>query len=196
MSDFQRATVRVGYAGLNGTGVTGPEKTDIFDRLTDLEALTPPTVLDDLTDVDTTTNAPATGDLFQYDGTDWVPYTPEAITVTTAATYTLDGGGSTLTTGVHGDILVPFAGTITGYTLLPDQSGSLSIGVWKDSYANYPPVVGDLLLTLTLTATTKAQVTGLSHAVAAGDILRFNLTSVTSVTRVSIVLTMTREVGP
>src|SRR4029079_8241351 len=53
----------------------------------------------------------------------------------------IDGGGAVITTGVKGDVQIPFAGTIAAVTLLADVSGSIVIDIWKDSYANYPPVV-------------------------------------------------------
>ena len=100
--------------------------------------------------------------------------------------------GSALTTGVKGDIEVPFACTITAARLFADQSGSVAVSVWKDSYANFPPTVGDLIDTFSITAATKSEETGLSLAVSAGDILRFNVDSASTITRVSISLTATR----
>ncbi len=53
--------------------------------------------------------------------------------------FVIDGGGSTISTGIAGDIEVPFNCTIDRVTLLADQSGSIVIDIWKDTYANYPP---------------------------------------------------------
>jgi hypothetical protein len=58
-------------------------------------------------------------------------------------TYVMDGGGVVLTTGIKGDLYIPFKCTITSYTLLADQTGSVVVDIWKDVYANYPPVVAD-----------------------------------------------------
>lgn len=194
MPEIRDATVVIGVPGLNGTGVTGAEKTDIYNRITALEAEVIPADISDLSDVDTT--GAANGDLLQYDGTDWVPYTPEAIDVTVGAAIIIDGGGSAITTGIKGDLEIPFAGTITAARNLNDQSGSIEIAVWKDTYANFPPVAGDLVFTYTSTAATKGQQTGLSYPVSAGDILRFNVNSASTVTRVTFALTLAREVGP
>jgi hypothetical protein len=106
--------------------------------------------------------------------------------------FIIDGAGAVITTGIKGDVVIDFACNITKWTVLPDQSGSIAVAIWKDSYANFPPVVGDLLVTPTLTATTKAQSGAISHAVAAGDVLRFNVNSVTTCQRVTIALTVTR----
>lgn len=110
---------------------------------------------------------------------------------------TIDGGGSTITTGVKGYVTVPYAGTITQWTLLADQSGSIVIDVWKDTYANYPPTVADTIAGSekpTLSAATKNQDTSLTTwttAVTAGDVIGFNVDSATTVTRVTLVIEMT-----
>lgn len=108
--------------------------------------------------------------------------------------FIIDGGGSAITTGIKGDLVVDFPCTIVGHTLLADQSGSIVIDVWKDTYANFPPVVGDTITASakpTLSTATKAQdttLTGWTTSITAGDILRFNVDSVTTVTRVTLAL--------
>jgi hypothetical protein len=110
----------------------------------------------------------------------------------------IDGGGSAITTGVKLDVEIPFACTITAARLFADQSGSIVIDVWKDSYANFPPTVADTITASakpTLSTAAKSQdttLTGWTTAVAAGDILRFNVDSATTVTRVTLSLTATR----
>lgn len=117
---------------------------------------------------------------------------------TIAIAFVIDGGGATITTGVKGDITIPFACTITEWTLLADQSGSIQIDIWKDTYANYPPTVAD---TITASAkplfstTTKGQsstLTGWTTSIASGDTLRFNVDSVTTCQRVTLSLKVTR----
>lgn len=109
----------------------------------------------------------------------------------------IDGGGSTITTGIKADISVPFACTITGVRLLADQSGSIVVDVWKDTYANYPPVVGDSIAASakpTISAALKSDdttLTGWTTSISAGDTLRFNVDSVTTLTRVNLTLTVT-----
>ncbi len=108
--------------------------------------------------------------------------------------YVMDGAGSTLTIGIKGDIQIDFAATIISATLLADQSGSIVVNVWKDVYANYPPDVSDKITASappTITATTKSTdstLTGWTTAISAGDVLRFNVDSVTTITRCVIVL--------
>jgi len=76
--------------------------------------------------------------------------------------------------------VVPFDMTITGWTMFLDVSGSMAIGVWKDSYANYPPTVADVIVTPSVTTAVKNQATGLSISLTKGDILMFNVNSVTT----------------
>lgn len=108
----------------------------------------------------------------------------------------LDGAGSTITTGVKGYIEIPTACTIQSVTLLADVSGSIVIDIWKDTYANYPPVVGDTITASakpTISAALKSQdttLTGWTTSIAAGDILGFNVDSVSTVTKVTLSLTI------
>jgi hypothetical protein len=112
--------------------------------------------------------------------------------------FTIDGAGSAITTGVKGEVEIPFACTITGWTMILDQSGSIVVDVWKDTYANYPPVVGDSITASdkpTISGATKGQdlaPTGWITAVAAGDILRYNVDSITTATRATLVLRAVR----
>ena len=120
-------------------------------------------------------------------------------TPTHSLTFIIDGGGSAITTGVKGDLTIPFACTINEYTILCDQSGSIVIDIWKDTYANYPPVVGDSITASakpTVSTATKAQsstLTGWTTSIAAGDTLRFNVDSITTCTRVTLSLKVTRS---
>lgn len=115
-----------------------------------------------------------------------------------AIQFVIDGGGLTITTGVKGYLEIPFACTINRASLFADQSGSIVVDVWKDTNANFPPVVGDKITASappTISAATKSQdstLTGWTTAVAAGDILAFNVNSVTTCQRVTISLKVTK----
>lgn len=112
--------------------------------------------------------------------------------------FVIDGGGSTITTGVKGDLEIPFACSIEQVTTLADQTGSIVVDIWKDTYANYPPTVADTITASakpTLSSASKAQdatLTGWTKTVNAGDILRFNVDSVTTCQRVLISLKVRR----
>lgn len=116
---------------------------------------------------------------------------------TRSIAFSIDGGGSALTTGVKADVYVPYACTITAVTLLADQSGSVVVDIWKDTYANYPPTVADTITAAakpTLSAATKSQdttLTGWTKTIAAGDTLRFNIDSISTITRLVLTLTVT-----
>lgn len=116
-----------------------------------------------------------------------------------AIPFVIDGGGSAITTGVKGFIEIPFAGTIVAVRQLADQSGSIVVDIWKDTYANYPPTVADTITASakpTISSATKSQdttLTGWTTAVAAGDILGFNVDSASTVTRVTVSLTIRRS---
>ena len=116
-----------------------------------------------------------------------------------ALPFIIDGGGATITVGIKGDLVVPFACTITGWYLLADQSGSVVIDIWKDSYANFPPVVGDSICDgnePVISGANKARDLDVANwtgeALLAGDILRFNVDSVATIQRVTLVLMVTR----
>ncbi len=111
---------------------------------------------------------------------------------------TIDGGGSAITTGIKGYISIPYACTINSWVLIADQSGSIVIDVWKDTLANYPPTVADTIAgsekpTLsTATNNTDTNLTTWTTAVAAGDVIGFKVDSVTTVTRVSCIIKVTK----
>jgi len=114
---------------------------------------------------------------------------------TASITMIIDGGGSAITTGVKGYIEVPFSCTISQVTMLADQSGSIVVDIWKDTYANYPPTDADSITASavpTISAATKSQdgtITGWTTGITAGDILGFNVDSASTVTLVTVSLT-------
>lgn len=118
---------------------------------------------------------------------------------TAAVGYTINGGGSAITTGVIGvGLTIPFAATINSVTLQADQTGSIVIDIWKDSYANFPPTVTDSICASakpTISASNKSldtTLTGWTTAIAAGDILYFNVDSCSTITNVVLTLKVTK----
>jgi hypothetical protein len=110
---------------------------------------------------------------------------------------TIDGGGEEIATGVHGFVQVPVVGTITAARMFADQSGSIVIDVWKDTYVNFPPTDADSITSATpptISTAQKSEDTTLSSwttSISAGDVLGFNVDSVTDITRVTLQLTVT-----
>lgn len=123
---------------------------------------------------------------------------PAWTTQNSSISFIIDGGGTAITTGVKGDLTIPFNCTITEWTLLCDQSGSIVVDVWKDVYANYPPTVADTITASakpTVTTSVKNQsttLTGWTATITAGDTLRFNVDSITTVQRVTLSLKVYR----
>lgn len=115
-----------------------------------------------------------------------------------AIEYVVDGGGSELTTGIKGFLEVPFACTITAARMFADQTGSAVVDVWADDYASFPPTVADTITASakpTIAAGVKSEdttLTGWTTALAAGDVVAFKVDSVSTITRLTISLTVTR----
>lgn len=111
---------------------------------------------------------------------------------------TIGDGTNVITTGAKESIQIPFNCTITEWTILSIDglitSGSIVIDIWKDTYANFPPTIADTITASakpTVTTTTKATssaLTGWTTSITAGDILRFNVDSVASFTKVILTL--------
>lgn len=114
------------------------------------------------------------------------------VALTKTITAIIDGGGTAIAPGIKGDLEISFGCTIQRVTMLADQTGSIVVDVWKDTYSNYPPVDADSITASappTIASSTKSQnstLTGWTTAIAAGDVLRFNVDSCTSITRVTI----------
>lgn len=117
---------------------------------------------------------------------------------TFAIPYTIGDSVNEISTGVQGDVEIPFACTIIAVRLLADQSGSIVVDIWKDTYANLAPTVADTITASakpTLSSASKYEdttLTGWTTSVAAGDWLRFNVDSITTCTRVVVSLTCRR----
>lgn len=105
-----------------------------------------------------------------------------------------DGAGSVISTGFVADVEIPFNAIITQATLLADQSGDIVVDVYKDTYANHPVSTSITASAKpTISSSDKSQdltLTGWTTSISAGDILRFNVDSVTNLTKCSIILTV------
>jgi len=120
--------------------------------------------------------------------------------------FTIGDGAEVITPGIKKSIEVTQNSTITGWKGLSDDAattaGDIVFDIWKDVYANYPPTVADTIIDTgsggvkpNITAT---NITGISAnvnnwitALTAGDILRFNVDSVNSLTSVTLILEVT-----
>lgn len=108
--------------------------------------------------------------------------------------FVIDGGGAEIATGVKGYLEIPFGGLLTEVRLFADQSGSIVVDIWKDTYANFPPTDTDSITasaTPTISGGQKFEdsiLTGWSTSFSAGDILAFNIDSVTDIQRLTVSL--------
>lgn len=103
-----------------------------------------------------------------------------------------DGGGSAITPGTEVEVSVPFSGTIVACVVVADQTGSIEIEVEKATYDNYDTLTSIVASAPpTISAAKKSSdttLTGWTTEVVAGDIFRFSVTSVSTLTRAEIAL--------
>lgn len=132
-------------------------------------------------------------------GTDPLTYTQFTFSPTGTANFIIDGGGATITPGIKGNVGPwDYDITLSAVTLLADQSGSIVLDFWVDTYGNYPPTVADTITAAakpTITAALKSQdttLTGWTVLIPAGRTLRVNVDSVTSIQSVGVALKYTR----
>lgn len=93
--------------------------------------------------------------------------------------FIVSGGGSVITIGDKGNFSFPVAGTLTGWRLLANAAGNLDFDVTLDPYASYPPTTS--ILTPSLSGVDQNEATGLSQAVAAGDVFGIEITGTPTV---------------
>jgi len=115
--------------------------------------------------------------------------------------FTIDGGGAVLTAGEKGHIFVPFDCTITQVSAFGDASGTVTVDIWKDTYANFPPVNADSITASAPVALSTAQkyqdstLTGWTVDISAGDVLAYNVDASptpATITRLTVALDVTK----
>jgi hypothetical protein len=113
---------------------------------------------------------------------------------------TIDGAGANITTGVKGYVRVPYNCTITKAEMVANDTGTVTVQVWKDSYAAFPPTSADAIYLSTppnITSTfksTDSTLSGWATSLLEGEYLAFNVPSAStgSLTRVTLTLAVTR----
>ena len=109
--------------------------------------------------------------------------------VVKALEFIIDGGGVVITTGPKGDLEVPAAVTLATARLFADVTGSIKVDIWLDTYANYPPTNADTITggnEPTIVSGVKDQditLAGWHTTLSAGEVLRYNVDSCTTITR-------------
>jgi len=115
--------------------------------------------------------------------------------------FSFQNSGAVLNTGnnIAGGAYVPYDCEITSAILLADQSGSVVVDIWVDSYSNYPPTVVDSITAAakpTLSSAIKgldSTLTGWTTALSAGDFILPNIDSVSTITELKLILTVERR---
>lgn len=127
------------------------------------------------------------------------PQGPTGSGANTAGSFgiTIDGAGSTITTGNKGYLTIPYAATITGWQVIGSTTGSCVINVWKAASGNLPTVADSIDGTEKPTLTNQQINTDLSLStwtvsIAQYDVFRFNVDSASTVTRVNLSIFVTK----
>lgn len=113
---------------------------------------------------------------------------------TTAIGITIDGAGSAIATGYKGHVQVPYAGVIEEVTILADQTGSIQIDIWVDTYANFPPTDDDSICGSSVPAIssgikyTDSTLSTWDKVFARGSVFGFNVDSASTITRATLIL--------
>ena len=110
---------------------------------------------------------------------------------------TVDGSGGTITIGVKGYVQIPYACTITSWRVIANAVGSIQFDIFRATSGTIPTVSliggGGNKPLLSTAQTNSAAPTGwTSTAIAANDMLAFNVDSATTVSWAVVQLTVTR----
>ena len=116
--------------------------------------------------------------------------------------YSISNLGSVLVTGVQPYLTVPYNATITGATMVSAPTGSLTVDIWRTSYALFDggsthPVVADSIcggnpLSISSGTKTTSTLANWGTSLNQGDVLAFNISSVTNATQATITLYLNR----
>jgi hypothetical protein len=124
-------------------------------------------------------------------GTGSVPATLNSNYKEGGTTAIFDGGGSLIINGKIAYARIPYKGTITGWFLAADQSGSCSIAVKQGLFSPFPPTTTIITAALSGTQTEQAP-SVLSLPVLAGDWLSFTISGVATITWVNLSILITK----
>lgn len=103
-----------------------------------------------------------------------------------------------LTTGFKGYVVIPYNGTITGWTILTTDNGSIGLDVWKCTYSEFPLSVSHSITggskpymngVLKLTST---DVSDWETSVLAGDIIGINIDSISIIREINFTININK----
>ena len=116
---------------------------------------------------------------------------------TTTFGCSVNGGGFAPLTGIIGYTVIPYDGTITGWSIVSDVVGSCVIDVWKA--AGVVPTVANTIAGTEKPTLSSQQLnsdntlTTWTTAVTAGDVIGFNLDSASTLTSVNLIITILKS---
>ena len=112
---------------------------------------------------------------------------------------TVDGVTAVVQPGQTGFVVIPYAGTITGWSISANAVGSIQFDVWKDALPGVIPTLADSIVAAafpTLTAgqfITSTTLTGWTTAFAAGDVFGFYVNSASTIKNATLTIRTTRS---
>jgi hypothetical protein len=105
---------------------------------------------------------------------------------------TIDGGSSVITSGGKGYVSMPYGGTITGWDMLGNTTGSIQVDLKKANFSSFPTTTsvtgGNYIGMTTSIKGTDSTLSGWSATFSQGDIYEFKVVTISSLNRVNIVL--------
>lgn len=111
---------------------------------------------------------------------------------------TVDGSSSVITIGQKGYAIMPYDGTITGWSVISDQIGNCVLDVWKSSGGTIPTLLDTITGTEKPTLTSQQinsdlTLTSWTTSVNIGDVVAFNVDSASTITRVHLTIYITKQ---
>jgi len=122
-----------------------------------------------------------------------------------AFAWVIDGNGANISSRIWGTLTVPFDGTISSATMEADQTGTVSVDIWKCTFAQYDPpttptvansITGGAPPTITAAKKVTANISAWTTTLTEGDILTFYVPSASSnITRLTLNIGINRVVS-
>jgi hypothetical protein len=112
---------------------------------------------------------------------------------------TVDGVTTVVQPGQTGFVVIPYSGTITGWSITANAVGSIQFDVWKDALPGVIPTLADSIVAAafpTLTAgqfITSTTLTGWTTAFTAGDVFGFYVNSASTIKNATLTIRTTRS---
>ena len=110
----------------------------------------------------------------------------------------LNNGNNDISIGEKSHIYIPYNAEIKKWTLLSEQTGNIQIDVWKNTYNNFPPTSSDSITgtnypNLSSQNKNQGNVSSWTTTINAGDIIKFNVDSVTDIHDCILIIEITKE---